>query len=125
MKVQGVEIDVKITKLAGGYCDEPDDMPVATYDGRAWLAASREQCGVIMVDAYRDITIPFQMRSDEFFTMVRNHLNPGGVLVVNMNMVADGRDSINEALQTTIANVFNGVCRIGATYSRRLRYHEP
>ncbi|WP_243394462.1 spermidine synthase [Bifidobacterium parmae] len=117
MTVQGVEIDAKITKLAGAYFDEPDDVPVATYDGRAWLAASRERYDVIMVDAYQDITIPFQMSSDEFFTMVRNHLNPGGVMVVNMNMVSDGRGSINEALQTTIANVFNGACRIGATYT--------
>lgn len=27
-----------------------------------------------MVDAYQDITIPFQMSSVEFFTMVKEHL---------------------------------------------------
>ncbi|MBT1181139.1 fused MFS/spermidine synthase [Bifidobacterium sp. CP2] len=117
MKVAGVEIDRKITDLAVRYFDEPDDVPVSTYDGRAWLAASHDTYDVIMVDAYQDITIPFQMSSDEFFTMVRNHLNPGGVMVVNMNMVSDGEGSINEALQATIANVFDGACRIGTTYT--------
>lgn len=117
MSVQGVEIDGKITRLAGEYFDAPADVPVDTYDGRAWLAASRDKYDVIMVDAYQDITIPFQMSSDEFFSMVRRHLNPGGVMVVNMNMVSDGEGSINEALQTTIAAVFDGSCRIGTTYT--------
>lgn len=84
----------------------PADIPVTTYDGRAWLAASHDKYDVIMVDAYQDITIPFQMSSTEFFTMVREHLNPGGVMVVNMNMISDGQGSINEALSDTIASVF-------------------
>ena len=82
------------------------EIPVTTYDGRAWLAASHDKYDVIMVDAYQDITIPFQMSSTEFFTMVREHLNPGGVMVVNMNMISDGQGSINEALSDTIASVF-------------------
>lgn len=106
MKVTGVEIDQKITQLAGKYFGEPADIDVATYDGRAWLAASHEKFDVIMVDAYQDITIPFQMSSREFFTMVRKHLAPGGVMVVNMNMISDGQGSINEALTDTIAAVF-------------------
>lgn len=104
--ILGMEIDQKITDLAGEYFDEPADIPVTTYDGRAWLAASHDKYDVIMVDAYQDITIPFQMSSTEFFTMVREHLNPGGVMVVNMNMISDGQGSINEALSDTIASVF-------------------
>ncbi|MCI1219218.1 MAG: fused MFS/spermidine synthase [Bifidobacterium sp.] len=106
MRIAGVEIDEKITALAGQYFKEPQDIPVSTYDGRAWLAASKDTYDVIMVDAYQDITIPFQMSSAEFFTMVRQHLNPGGVMVVNMNMISDGEGSINEALAGTIASVF-------------------
>lgn len=105
-KITGVEIDDRITKLAGDYFEEPQDISVATYDGRAWLAASHEKFDVIMVDAYQDITIPFQMSSKEFFTLVYDHLADGGVMVVNMNMISDGRRSINEALTDTIASVF-------------------
>lgn len=105
-KITGVEIDDRITKLAGEYFEEPQDISVATYDGRAWLAASHEKFDVIMVDAYQDITIPFQMSSKEFFTLVCDHLADGGVMVVNMNMISDGRGSINEALTDTIASVF-------------------
>lgn len=106
MDVTGVEIDKDITKLAYEYFGQPRDMAVAEYDGRAWLAAVDDTYDVIMVDAYQDITIPFQMSTTEFFTMVRSHLNDGGVMVVNMNMISDGEGSINESLGATIAQVF-------------------
>ncbi|MBR2582341.1 MAG: fused MFS/spermidine synthase [Oscillospiraceae bacterium] len=107
--VEGVEIDGKITELAERYFALPDEVKVTEYDGRAFLQAVDEQYDVILVDAYQDITIPFQMSSVEFFTMVREHLWPGGVMVVNMNMHSDGAGSINEALCDTIAAVFPSV----------------
>ena len=106
MAIQGVEIDRSISDLAIKYFDQPADIPVSTYDGRAWLAASARRYDLIMVDAYQDITIPFQMSSTEFFSLVRKHLNPGGVMVVNMNMIDDGQGSINAALTNTITRVF-------------------
>ncbi len=106
MAIQGVEIDRTISDLAIKYFDQPADIPVSTYDGRAWLASSGHRYDLIMVDAYQDITIPFQMSSTEFFSLVRKHLNPGGVMVVNMNMIDDGQGSINAALTHTITRVF-------------------
>ena len=105
-KVAGVEIDQKITDLAYEYFDMPETVDVTTYDGRAYLQAVDTQYDVIQVDAYQDITIPFQMSSVEFFTLVRDHLAPGGVLVVNLNMHSDGEGSINQALCDTIASLF-------------------
>ncbi len=104
--VEGVEIDEKITKLARKYFALPEDVPVVTYDGRAYLNAVEEKYDVIMVDAYQDITIPFQMSSVEFFTLVHSHLNENGVMVVNMNMRAGGEGNINQYLADTIAQVF-------------------
>lgn len=106
MQIQGVEIDEKITKLAEKYFELPEDIDVATYDGRAYLNATDQKYDVIMVDAYQDITIPFQMSSVEFFTLVRQHLNPDGVMVVNMNMRGQKEGNINEYLSDTIASVF-------------------
>ncbi len=107
--IEGVEIDEKITELADKYFELPDDIPVVTYDGRAFLNATDEKYDVIMVDAYQDITIPFQMSSVEFFTLVKDHLNPGGVMVVNMNMRGSKDGSINDYLADTIASVFSDV----------------
>jgi len=123
VNVEGVEIDAKITDLAHKYFELPEDINVTTYDGRAYLQAlvsedknkqyeiSKEQANnlkydVIMVDAYQDITIPFQMSSVEFFTLVKECLADDGVVVLNMNMISDGENGINSYLSDTIAQVF-------------------
>ena len=107
--IEGVEIDEKIANLAAEYFELPDSVQVSVYDGRSYLAASDKTYDVIMVDAYQDITIPFQMSSREFFTEVAKHLNPEGVMVVNMNMKSGSKDSINDYLCDTIGSVFESV----------------
>ncbi len=137
--VEGVEIDDKITDLAHKYFELPDTTKVTTYDGRAYLAAIDGLYDVIMVDAYQDITIPFQMSSVEFFTMVKEHLAPGGVMVVNMNMYSDGDGtgsgdslgdtaSINTYLADTISSVFEDVVTVkvpGATNRELFATDDP
>ncbi|MCR5626415.1 MAG: fused MFS/spermidine synthase [Lachnospiraceae bacterium] len=108
-KVSGVEIDEKITYLAREYFALPEEIEVTTYDGRAYLDAVDEKYDLIMVDAYQDITIPFQMSSTEFFSSVHDHLKEDGVMVVNMNMHSDEEGNINEYLSDTIASVFDNV----------------
>ena len=120
--VEGVEIDRKITDLAERYFALPEDIEVVTYDGRAYLNAVKEKYDVIMVDAYQDITIPFQMSSVEFFTLVKEHLKEDGVMVVNMNMHTEKEGNINQYLSDTIAEVFPHVYTVNvpATTNREL-----
>jgi hypothetical protein len=112
IEIEGVEIDEKITDLAHQYFELPDDAKVTTYDGRAYLAAVDQKYDVIMVDAYQDITIPFQMSSAEFFEETAAHLNEHGVMVVNMNLRSEAEDGINTWLQDTIASVYPHVSTV-------------
>lgn len=116
-EVEGVEIDEKITDLAYEYFDLPEDVTVTTYDGRAYLQAVDKKYDVIMVDAYQDITIPFQMSSVEFFTLVEEHLTDDGVMVVNMNMHTEEEGNINDYLADTIASVFDDVYTVDVSGS--------
>lgn len=110
VQVEGVEIDGKITALAHEYFGLPQDVEVTEYDGRAFLnAVGKKDYDVILVDAYQDITIPFQMSSVEFFMMVRNHLAKDGVMAVNMNMRGTEEGSINQYLADTVSYVFDTV----------------
>ena len=141
ISTRGVEIDDKITDLARKYFELDKDITVTTYDGRAYLQALSAQRSkvnsaagmidtnigdlkydVIMVDAYQDITIPFQMSTVEFFTLVKQSLKEGGVMVVNMNMHSDKEGSINEYLSDTIASVFDNVytVKVNGTTNREL-----
>ena len=70
-----------------------------------------------MVDAYQDITIPFQMSSVEFFTLVKEHLTEDGVMVVNMNMKGSSEGNINQYLADTISDVFSEVYTVDVKYS--------
>ncbi|MCQ2522083.1 MAG: fused MFS/spermidine synthase [Lachnospiraceae bacterium] len=107
--MEGVEIDEKITELSHQYFDLPEEVKTVNYDGRAYLQALEGQYDVIMVDAYQDITIPFQMSSVEFFSQVRAHLKEGGVMVVNLNMKTDDPEGINVYLADTIGSVFSEI----------------
>ena len=109
VRTEGVEIDEKITQLSYDYFELPKDTLVTTYDGRAYLNVDEKKYDVIMVDAYQDITIPFQMSSVEFFTLVKEHLKEDGVMVVNMNMRGQEEGNINQYLSDTIAEVFGSV----------------
>lgn len=117
MNMEGVEIDEDITKLAREYFHLSEDIPVCTYDGRAYLNAVDKKYDVIMVDAYQDITIPFQMSSIEFFTLVKEHLNDDGIMVVNMNMRGQKEGSITDYLADTISQVFSEVYTADVRYS--------
>ncbi len=121
-RIDGVEIDGKISRLAYDYFDMSDEVKLYEYDGRAFLQATDDKYDVILVDAYQDITIPFQMSSLEFFTLVRDHLNENGVMVVNMNMHSDGDGAINEYLADTIARVFDNIYTVdvGSNSNREL-----
>ena len=116
--IEGVEIDEKITGLAREYFNLPESIPVTTYDGRAFLNASKEKYDIIMVDAYQDITIPFQMSSVEFFSLVKDHLEEGGVMIVNMNMHGEeGDDDTTLYLMDTVASVFPYVSVVDVPYA--------
>ena len=114
---EGVEIDQKITDLARTYFSLPEEVIVTTYDGRAFLQATDKKYDLIMVDAYQDITIPFQMSSVEFFDQVSRHLTDDGAMVVNLNMRSDEPGNINEYLCDTIASVFPEVYTVDVPHS--------
>lgn len=109
IEITGVEIDQKISDLSREYFELPADIKTVTYDGRAYLQATDQKYDVIMVDAYQDITIPFQMSTAEFFRLVKEHLKDNGVMVVNMNMQTDEPESITDYLADTIAGEFGAV----------------
>lgn len=109
VNIDGVEIDQKIVNLAYKYFDMPQDINVFVTDGRAYLDQCDKKYDVIMVDAYQDITIPFQMSSIEFFSKVKEHLNDNGNMIVNMNMYSNAEGSINDYLKGTITQVFDSV----------------
>ena len=108
-EVEGVEIDGEIIRLAKQYFDLPESVVAHEQDGRAFIDRTDKKYDVIMIDAYKDITIPFQMSSVEFFQSVKSALKPNGSIVLNMNMYSTKKGGINDYLIGTVAQVFDSV----------------
>lgn len=105
-RVDGVEIDGDITEVGREQFDlNGPNLRTFTADARPWLEASNDTYDVIMVDAYRQPYIPFYLATEEFFALVREHLNPGGVVIINVGHPSDS-DSLEKVLTSTMATAF-------------------
>ena len=109
IKIDGYEIDPKIVETAKMYfgLDLPN-LDIYTQDGRWGLSTSKNTYDIISVDAYRPPYIPWHMTTREFFQEVFAHLNPDGVLVINVGRGPSDRRLI-DALGSTILSVFPSI----------------
>jgi len=107
--IDGWEIDAEIIEVGRTLFDmtEPNLNPIAA-DGRWGLAHSEQQYTVIGIDAYRLPYIPWHLTTREFFEEVRAHLDPNGVVVINVGRTPDDRRLI-EAFSGTMGAVFPSV----------------
>ncbi len=106
ISIDGYEIDPKIVQVGYEYfgMDIPN-LNVFIQDGRWGLSTSKNHYDIISVDAYRPPYIPWHFTTREFFTEVYNHLEPDGVMVINIGRGLDDRRLI-DALGSTILEVF-------------------
>lgn len=91
--VDVVEIDsglLDISKKYFGLTDDPR-MRVHHEDGRTFLnRASPGSYDVILIDAFRQLTPPFELTTREAIQKMRNALRPGGVVLANIVSAIDG-----------------------------------
>jgi spermidine synthase len=110
-RVDGVELDGELTTIGKRYFGlRGPRLHLYTADARPWLAASSAHYDAIFVDAYRQPYIPFYLVTKEFFQSVREHLRPGGVVVVNVGHLP-GSDALEQAVSATLRAVFPNVMR--------------
>jgi spermidine synthase len=107
-RVDAVEIDPDVSAVGRRLFDMTGpDLHVHTADARTWLRASTLSFDVILVDAYRQPYIPFYLATKEFFADVRDHLRPGGVVVINVGHPADSH-ALEKVLAATMRTSFSG-----------------
>lgn len=115
-----VELDPKVVELSEAYFGGfPDNAKVYTgIDGRVFAAQTEETYDVILVDAYeRQVYIPVQLASREFFAIAQERLESGGIIAVN----AGGRtfdDPVIKVVASTMADVFGAAWAFRVPQSR-------
>ncbi|MBE3558853.1 MAG: fused MFS/spermidine synthase [Ktedonobacteraceae bacterium] len=107
--IDGVEIDPAIVEVGRKYFDmnEPN-LHVYVQDGRAFLATTHAKYDVVVIDAFQQPYIPFQLTTREFFNEVRDHLSPGGVVALNTGHTATDYRLV-QAFVNTMHSVFPSV----------------
>jgi spermidine synthase len=110
-RVDAVEIDGELTAIGKRFFGlRAKNLHVYTADARPWLEASKAHYDAIFVDAYRQPYIPFYLVTREFFSLVRAHLNPGGMVIVNVGHIP-GSDALEQVVSATLRAVFPFVVR--------------
>ncbi len=71
---------------------------------------SRADYDAIFLDAYRQPYIPFYLLTREFFSLMREHLTPGGMVIVNVGHIP-GSDALEKVVSATLHAVFGVVVR--------------
>ena len=111
-RIDAVDIDPELFEIGRKYFDleERPQLREIAQDARPFLRQTDERYDAIFVDAYRQPYIPFYLTTKEFFELVRDRLNPGGSVVVNIGHPNDS-PKLEQAMSATMGAVFKHVAR--------------
>ncbi len=110
VRVDGVEIDPEVIKIAHRYFDLAGDVRVYNQDGRIFLSLGQSRYDIIIIDAYtQQIYIPFHLTTKEFFSQVGRRLSPDGLVAMNVSSAEDDSPlmvSLINTLHQAFAHVY-------------------
>lgn len=108
--VDGVDIDPAILNLARAWFGiSYPNVQLHVADAREFLRRTDKRYDLIIVDAYaQQLYIPFHLTTKEFFQEVNRHLNPGGIVAMNVNASSDESKLLN-AITNTLYTSFTAV----------------
>jgi predicted membrane-bound spermidine synthase len=103
-EIDGVELDPAVTRAGRRFLGLGDNPRLTVHhtDARPYLRTSRSRYDLIVVDAYRQPYVPFYLATREFFRLVRQHLAPDGIVVLNVATVP-GDDRLADGVGGTLA----------------------
>ena len=85
-QIDVVELDPGVVAAGKNYFGlrETDKLRFIESDGRVYLNRHKDTYDLILLDAYRELGVPFHMLTREFYTLVKEHLAPGGAVASNV-----------------------------------------
>jgi hypothetical protein len=83
--ITGIELDPEVIAVADRYLDlDRSHLTTVAADGRIWIRSSEAEFDLIILDAYRQPSIPAHLATVEYFEEVRAHLAPDGLALLNV-----------------------------------------
>ncbi len=102
--VDNVELDPGVIAAAKKYFGirETPRTRLIENDGRVFVVRSQDTYDLILVDAFRGGYVPFHLLTKEFYTLLKQHLSPRGVVVFNVH----SDTKLYESTLVTLKSVF-------------------
>lgn len=106
LSITGVEIDPEVIVVADRYFEmDRSRLEAVVADARIWLRGQDRRFDLIILDAYRQPSIPAHLATVEFFAEVERRLTDTGLAVLNVFAPA-GRSRILDGISRTWSHVF-------------------
>lgn len=107
-QIDVVEIDPALDDLAEKYFNfKPQpNIDIIHQDGRVFLNREQADYDLIFMDAFSSLTPPYQLTTRQALERLKEHLKPGGAVVVNLVAAYAGRNEYLHASTTTYQQVF-------------------
>ena len=86
VQIDVVELDPGVIAAGRKYfgLKETDKLHFIESDGRVYLNRSKERYDLIVLDAFRELGIPFHLLTREFYELIKQRLAPGGAVASNV-----------------------------------------
>jgi spermidine synthase len=86
LELDVVEFDPVVVRMAEKFFDyhPPANHHIFVKDGRAFLNATEHTYDIMWIDAFARDMIPFHLTTAEFYSLVRTHLKPDGIVALNL-----------------------------------------
>ncbi len=86
IEIDVVEMDARVTELARRYFDfkESPRLRVFEDDGRAFVKQRSQKYDMVFLDAFKGGSVPYHLKTIEFYREIAQSLNEEGVLVTNL-----------------------------------------
>jgi len=86
VRIDAVELDPGVIAAGRKYfgLQETDKVRFIESDGRVYLARSKDKYDLVILDAFRELGVPFHLLTREFYTLVKDRLAPGGAVASNV-----------------------------------------
>lgn len=112
VEIDAVDIDPEVIRLARAYFQIPNDPHYRTHvgDGRLFVEQRPEaDTDLLILDAFRGTSVPFHLRTRQFYAACRAQLRTGGAAVANLHThtsrYADDRATFGAAFEHEYAFV--------------------
>lgn len=108
-EIDVVEIDPDIISAAKTYfnVNENPKLRIFNEDARIFLANTDEKYDVIVLDAFSKYYVPFHLMTLEYFELLKNRLEPDGVVISNLIGTTEGDTStLVRSVYKTMNQVF-------------------